>query len=124
IRPPSRFFALIVPPAADFGFGPLPPNPPTTNDHLPTTVYHPPSPKPMLRLRVFQHVPHQDLGSLASVFAARGAAIAYTRFFAGGTPPVLRDFDMLGVLGGPMNVDEDDKYPWLAAERDALRAAL
>src|SRR5690606_27825157 len=28
------------------------------------------------------------------------------------------------VLGGPMNVYEDDKYPWLAAEREALRAAL
>lgn len=78
----------------------------------------------MLRLAVFQHVAHEDLGSLTSVFTARGAEIAYTRFFAGDAPPDPRSYDMLVVLGGPMNVYEDDKYPWLVAEKAALRAAL
>jgi GMP synthase-like glutamine amidotransferase/predicted DCC family thiol-disulfide oxidoreductase YuxK len=77
-----------------------------------------------LRLHVFQHVAHEGLGSLESFFTVRGADIAYTRFFAGDLPPQSSAFDFLIVLGGPMNVDEEKLYPWLAAEKQAIRGAL
>jgi GMP synthase-like glutamine amidotransferase len=77
-----------------------------------------------LRLRVFQHVPHEGLGSLESYFVARGAEIAYTRLFTGELPPSRDAFDFLIVLGGPMNVDDEALYPWLAPEKAAIRAAL
>jgi GMP synthase-like glutamine amidotransferase len=77
-----------------------------------------------LRLQVFQHVAHEGLGSLATVFAAQGATIAYTRLFTGERPPETSTYDVLVVLGGPMNVYEIDLYPWLSSETVAIRAAL
>jgi GMP synthase-like glutamine amidotransferase len=77
-----------------------------------------------VRLRVFQHVAHEGLGSLESFFAARGADVKYTRFFAGEVPPDPSAFDFLVVLGGPMNVDEEALYPWLAGEKKVIREVL
>jgi GMP synthase-like glutamine amidotransferase/predicted DCC family thiol-disulfide oxidoreductase YuxK len=77
-----------------------------------------------LRLHVFQHVPFEGLGSLEPGFRAAGAAIAYTRFFAGEKPPAPDAFDMLVVLGGPMGVYDEEAFPWLLEEKRALRAAL
>jgi GMP synthase-like glutamine amidotransferase len=77
-----------------------------------------------LRLHVFQHVPHEGLGALEPWFAAWGAQASSTRLFAGELPPDASAYDFLVVLGGPMNVYEEEKYPWLAPEKIAIRAAL
>jgi GMP synthase-like glutamine amidotransferase len=58
------------------------------------------------------------------IFAARGATITYTRFFAGELPPDPDAYDLLVVLGGPMGVHDDAEIPWLAAEKAALKTAL
>jgi GMP synthase (glutamine-hydrolysing) len=70
--------------------------------------------KPILALR---HVSHEGLGLLAGVFAERG--LAHEVLDMSGHH--LRSFDPgnwagLVVLGGPMNVDEVDRYPFLADE--------
>lgn len=77
-----------------------------------------------LRLHVFQHVPHEGPGSLASVFAAQNAAVTVTRFFAEDPLPDPEAFDMLVVLGGPMNVHEHARYPWLAGETAFIAEAV
>ncbi len=77
-----------------------------------------------LRIHVFQHVPHEGSGSLASVFAAQGAELATTRFFADDPLPSPDAFDLLLVLGGPMNVYEHARYPWLAEETAFIGEAL
>ena len=38
--------------------------------------------------------------------------------------PELRDYDALWVMGGSMNVWEEDKYPWLIDEKVAIRQAV
>ena len=40
---------------------------------------------------------------------------------AGEKIPELRDYDALWVMGGSMNVWEEDKYPWLIDEKVAIR---
>jgi GMP synthase-like glutamine amidotransferase len=40
---------------------------------------------------------------------------------AGEAIPPLEGFDILLVMGGPMDVWEEDKFPWLAAEKAAIR---
>jgi GMP synthase-like glutamine amidotransferase len=35
--------------------------------------------------------------------------------------PLLDDYDILLVMGGPMDVWEEQKYPWLVAEKRAIR---
>ena len=43
---------------------------------------------------------------------------------AGDKIPELRDYDALWVMGGSMNVWEEDKYPWLIDEKEAIRQAV
>jgi GMP synthase-like glutamine amidotransferase len=77
-----------------------------------------------LRIRVFQHVPFEDIGSLAAWARERGHDVAYTRFHAGEAAPDPSAYDFLIVMGGPMGVHDGDRLPWLGGEKRALRAAL
>ncbi len=72
----------------------------------------------------FCHAPFEDLGCIAPWLAARHANVTCTRLHEGGVPPPPEQYDWLIVMGGPMNVYEFQRYPWLKGERDAIRAAL
>jgi len=76
----------------------------------------------MPKLLVFQHVPHEILGTLDPMLRNAGFRMRYVNF---GRPnhtiPKLRNYDGLVVLGGPMNVDESDEYPYLVPETEAIR---
>ncbi len=79
----------------------------------------------MRRLLVFQHVPHEILGTLDPLFRSFAFRIRYVNF--GRDPearPSLSGYHGLVVLGGPMNVDETDRYPHLAAEVEIVGRAI
>jgi GMP synthase - Glutamine amidotransferase domain len=38
--------------------------------------------------------------------------------------PCLQNIDWLVIMGGPMNIYEDEKYPWLADEKAFIRKAI
>ena len=61
-----------------------------------------------LRIRVFQHVPFEDIGSMEAWARERGHAVAYTRFHAGDSAPAVSAYDFLIVMGGPMGAYEGD----------------
>jgi len=44
-----------------------------------------------------------------------------TRWYAGKRAPDPAAIDLLIVLGGPMSVNDESAYPWLAAEKDFIR---
>jgi len=80
--------------------------------------------KPILILR---HVPHESAGTLEDALTAAGLKFRYVDLFQ--KIPSAAELDLtaaagLVVMGGPMNVDETDKYPFLAAEIDWIRQAL
>lgn len=74
-----------------------------------------------MRVRVFQHVPFEGLGALEPAFRKRGCEIAATRFFANDPLPTPADVDFLVALGGPMSVNDEAAWPWLAAEKEFIR---
>lgn len=79
----------------------------------------------MRRLLVFQHVPHEILGTLDPLFRGFGFRIRYVNF--GRDPyarPSLAGYHGLVVLGGPMNVDETGRYPHLATEVELIGEAI
>lgn len=77
-----------------------------------------------MRIQWFQHVSFEGLGSIEPWLLSRGHTLNCTRLYAGELPPSPENFDWLIVMGGPMNIDEHHKYPWLVAEKAAIRAAL
>jgi len=79
----------------------------------------------MPRLLVFQHVAHEILGTLDPLLRDSGFRIKYVNFERhSDMVPGLNGYDGLIVLGGPMNVDEVDKYPYLDTEVRLIRKAL
>jgi GMP synthase (glutamine-hydrolysing) len=79
----------------------------------------------MGRLLVFQHVPHEILGTLDPLFRGYGFRIRYVNF--GRDPharPSLAGYRGLVVLGGPMNVDQTDRHPHLATEVELISEAI
>jgi len=77
-----------------------------------------------MRLHYFQHVAFEDLAEIGSWARAQGATIRATRLYAGETPPIPGEFDWLVIMGGPMNIYEEDRYPWLKTEKAAIAAAV
>ena len=72
----------------------------------------------------FQHVPFEGLGSIADWIRRERHTLAVTRFHRGEPLPAVEDVDLLVVMGGPMNVDEQKKYPWLTREKRFIAAAI
>jgi GMP synthase (glutamine-hydrolysing) len=74
---------------------------------------------------VLQHDPLEDLGIFAQVFEKHQVGFRYVRLFHGETPTEEWG-DVLGLvlLGGPMGVHEEERYPFLKWEKTILRTAL
>jgi len=66
-----------------------------------------------MNLHFFQHVPFEGLGSIEDWVQDNNFDITCTRFFDGEHPPATTKYDWLFIMGGPMNIYEEDKYPWL-----------
>lgn len=77
--------------------------------------------KPVLAIR--HHLPH-ELGVAAEVFDELGVPYRYLDAWAERDWPGLDDVSALIVLGGEMNADEVDRYPFLGRERTLLRQAV
>lgn len=73
-----------------------------------------------MRIHYLQHVPFEGLGSMADWFAGRGDAVSGTRLYQDKIEVSACDFDLLLVMGGPMGVYDEDKYPWLAGEKQLI----
>ena len=74
---------------------------------------------------VIQHVSCETPGLLADVLAACGVSVTTERVFKGARiPRRIGDYAGLVVMGGPMGVYEQDRYPFLRPEIGLLEDAL
>ncbi len=77
-----------------------------------------------MKLHWLQHVPFEGLGIIEDWASAQGAELACTRLFADEPLPALKAFDGLIVMGGPMGIHDHNKFPWLPAEKQFIKAAI
>ena len=74
---------------------------------------------------VVQHAESETMGLLEPLCRELGIAWHICRPYAGeAVPPATQPYHGVVVLGGPMNVDETGKFPWLADEVKLLQSAL
>ena len=74
-----------------------------------------------MRILVFQHVAVEHPGAFRQLWRDNGDEWCTVELETGSRVPDLNDFDLLVAMGGPMDVWQDDLYPWLAAEKTAIR---
>jgi GMP synthase-like glutamine amidotransferase len=74
-------------------------------------------------LACLRHEEPDDLGVGEDIFAAAGVTVTHVDLWRE-DPPSLSDVSGLVVLGGDMNVDDIERYPFLSAERHLLARAV
>jgi GMP synthase-like glutamine amidotransferase len=74
-----------------------------------------------MRILVFQHVPVEHPGFFRQLWRENGDEWRTIELDGGQVIPDLNDFDLLVVMGGPMDVWQEDVYPWLGPEKAAIR---
>jgi GMP synthase-like glutamine amidotransferase len=78
-----------------------------------------------MRTHYLQHVSFEGLGYIQDRLITNGHSISRTQLYEKQfTLSSVQDFDALIIMGGPMNVDDEEKYPWLAAEKELIRQAI
>ena len=78
-----------------------------------------------MRWHCLQHLPHEGPGHAADWLTAQGHSLTFAKLFEPNQVfPDLADFDGLLILGGGMSVHDEDKLPWLRAEKAFIGEAL
>jgi GMP synthase-like glutamine amidotransferase len=76
------------------------------------------------RLTVLLHVPFEGPGAIEDWAEARGHAIDRLELHRSASVPGPASIDALVVMGGPMGVGDEDRFPFLRGEKGLLRACV
>ena len=74
-----------------------------------------------MSILVFQHIECEHPGMLRTCLSDHDVAWDAVELDQEEAIPDLNDYDALWVMGGPMDVWDVDKYPWLVQEKEAIR---
>jgi GMP synthase-like glutamine amidotransferase len=77
-----------------------------------------------MKIHYFQHESFESLGCIKDWIKKREYPVSATRFYENPALPELSDFDFLIVMGGPMGIYDEDKYPWMKSEKLFIRKAI
>ncbi len=76
-----------------------------------------------MKLAAVRNVEFEDLGSFREAFERRGVSVFDFRAYEGEFPSP-EEFDVLVVLGGPMGIYEEEKYPFLKEEKGLISSFI
>ncbi len=75
----------------------------------------------MRRALVLQHMDNDHPGRFLDFFAEDGIVPEFVRLWDGEEIPSLAPYDFMFVLGGAQDTWQEAEYPWLGAEKAAIR---
>ncbi len=74
-----------------------------------------------MNVLIFQHTSGENPGAFLEHISSCGDTARVVHLYDGEPIPQLDDFELLLVLGGPMDVWETEAHPWLVTEKQAIR---
>ncbi|MBP8128327.1 MAG: type 1 glutamine amidotransferase [Candidatus Hydrogenedentes bacterium] len=77
-----------------------------------------------MHLHFLQHAPFEGPANILTWAESRGFEVRGMRLYANETVTPARALDWLVVLGGPMSVGDEERCPWLVAEKKYIRSAI
>ncbi len=77
-----------------------------------------------MHLHYLQHVDFEDLGNIESWAREHGCAVTRTRLHERERLPNPAALDWLVVMGGPMSVQEENRFPWLSREKVFIKRCI
>ncbi len=76
-----------------------------------------------MRLCSFEHEPFEDVGLIADWMALRNHQHSVVKLYDHAPLPDIATFDAYIIMGGGMGANDDNRFPWLTAEKDFLKKA-
>lgn len=80
--------------------------------------------KSKMRIHSLQHVSYEFLTTIERWAKEKKYSVSRTLLYQDFELPRPDDFDLLIILGGPMSIYEEDRYPWLKAEKKFIANAV
>ncbi len=77
-----------------------------------------------MRIHSLEHEPFEGLANIEVWAKKKGHSISRTLLFNNEELPDISDFDWLVIMGGSMNIYEEEKYPWLREEKNFIAEAI
>jgi len=77
-----------------------------------------------MRIHYLQHVPFETPAYIAQWARQKGHRLTGTHLYNYEAVPCVDEFEWLLILGGPMNIYEEKKYPWLSYEKQFIKEAI
>ncbi len=77
-----------------------------------------------MKIHYIQHVPFETPANILSWAKEKGYSVTGSFLYKGDNFPDIDEFDFLVVMGGPMGVYDEDKYPWLKDEKIFLENVI
>src|SRR5689334_16619028 len=77
-----------------------------------------------MRVHFIQHVNFEHPGHLLEWAKDNNHNTGFTKTFENISFPGLNDFDLLIIMGGPMSVYDENKFPWLKKEKQFIGEAI
>lgn len=77
-----------------------------------------------MKIHCIQHVEFETMGTIVEWIAEKNHSLSTTHLYDNPKFPSVDDFDLLVIMGGPMNIYEYEKYPWLRDEKGFIKYAI
>lgn len=77
-----------------------------------------------MKIHYLQHLPFGGPGVITTWAAARGCRVRPVLLYDEGKLPDPSSVEMLVILGGTMNVYDEDQYPWLVKEKKFIKECI
>jgi len=77
-----------------------------------------------MRIHSLEHEPFEGLGNIEVWAKNKGHSITRTLLFNNEKLPETSEFDWLVIMGGSMNIYEEDNFPWLKKEKEFIAKAI
>ena len=77
-----------------------------------------------MRLHWLGHVPFEDAANIEVWAQQHSHIVTSTRLYADEPLPDVGEIDALAIMGGPMNIYQHRRFPWLVPEKQFIERAL
>jgi GMP synthase-like glutamine amidotransferase len=73
-----------------------------------------------MKIAALFHVSFEKLGLIEDWILTKGYSLTEYHLYNDPRLPLITEFDMLIIMGGPMSVNEDKRFGWLVAEKELI----
>jgi GMP synthase-like glutamine amidotransferase len=77
-----------------------------------------------MKIAALFHVSFEKLGLIEDWILAKGYSLSEYHLYDDPRLPLIHEFDILIVMGGPMSVNDEGQYPWLILEKDLIKRCV